>query len=234
MRLHTLLLAITLSSSSVFAAQTLQFNTATGRGTRFATATAGDYGPLAGNDFSGLRWGIVVDTGVTNNGIADFSGSGVGANDRYFQFSSAVTSNQTLKDYLGNSTNDLYFAAANVSSDSSGFGLTGTGAGGPGTFGNFALTYTGISAGQKFALIWFNDNTAETGGTDKYGFFYDASFVLPADAGGSTPMGAIFAGPEASDKLANITLAGPAPIPEPSRALLFGFGLLGVFFRRRR
>jgi hypothetical protein len=231
MQFNLVFLAVVLSTVSVFSAQTLQFNTAAGRGTRFATATAGDYGPLAGNDLGGLRWGIVVDTGGTNNGIVDFSGSGVGANDRYFAFSSPVTSNQILKDYLGNNTNDLFFAAANVSSDSSGFGTTGTGAGGPGTFGNLALTYTGISAGQKFALIWFNDNTAETGDVDKYGFFYDSSFILPSDSGGSTPMGGVFAGPETSDKLANITFAA---VPEPSRMILLGFGLLGVFFRRRR
>ncbi|MEQ1747850.1 MAG: PEP-CTERM sorting domain-containing protein [Prosthecobacter sp.] len=234
MKFKALCIILAVASLPAFAAQTLQFSTAAGRSTRHATATSGDYGPLAGNDVGGLNWGIVVDTSATQLGLADFSGAGQNASNSYFAFSSLVTVSQTLRNGIGGLTDDLYFASANFSSDSSGFGVTGNGAGGFGTLTNIALpnySSAGIAAGQKFALIWFNDNTAETNGVDKYGFFYDSSFVLPADAGGSTPMGGIFAGLESSDKLANITFGA---IPEPSRMMLLGFGLVGLFYRRRR
>lgn len=199
------------------AVQTLQFNTAAGRATNFGNA--------AGNTAAGLQYGIIVDTG--GDGFDSILQS-----LSYDIFASSVTTAQFLS-VGGVATDDRYFAGS-LTIDSTPFG----GEGAPGTIANVtSVVYGGagnIAAGQNFALIWFNDNTADQAGVDRYGFLNLAGMVMPADAGGSTNFGGLFTG---ADPARNATIVfGPSagPIPEPSRMMLLGFGLVGLITRRRR
>lgn len=201
------------SAGLAFSAQTLQFNTSLGRATGFTNA--------AGDSTSGLRWGIIVDTA----GDGFDAATGLGA-DRYAAFASTTTAQFLKEDVIA--TDDWFAPSANLTLDSTAFGASG----GFNTIGNIAVTYTGLTAGMNFALIWFNDGTAETAGTDMYGFF-NPGLSLPTDSNGTTNFGATFSGAEPTRK-ADIAFGPIAAIPEPSRMILLAFGLVGVFFRRRR
>lgn len=209
----TFLAILSFVSSSVFAAQTLQFNTAAGRATNFANA--------AGSTAAGLQYAIVVDT------AGDGFDSVVLAQP-YDIFASSVTTAQFLS-VLGVATDDRYFAGA-LTVDSTPFG----GEGAPGTIANVSsVVYGGaggIAAGQAFALFWLNDNTANDAGLDRYGFLNLPGMIMPADAGGFTNFGGLFTGADPL-RQANIVFG---PVPEPSRMVLLGLGLVGMLFRRRR
>lgn len=117
-----------------------------------------------------------------------------------------------------------------------------------GTLGN------GVASGTKLALYWFPGQvsggvlqaasvTQSPTGQSQMGFFRsdatdslggDQAFVLPADSGaflnlyyGSPSQGGNT--PQASFQAFNLSA-----VPEPSRAMLAGLGLMGLVIRRRR
>jgi hypothetical protein len=143
------------------------------------------------------------------------------------------------------------FGAATDNSIASGTGfVTGSSFGGDeiivsGTVvsaGRAATTSLDVSpwAGKPFAVIWFDSLTSSnttTADGDKYGFVTDPSWTIPSTPGTFTfttsPAGA-------GDMLlknapgATTLTVGLSAAPEPSRALLLGFGALGFMMRRRR
>ena len=110
------------------------------------------------------------------------------------------------------------------------------------------VNYTGnISQNDQLALLWFPGVTS-TGAVlgaaqSEYGFFRsdsvsansggDTSFVLPADTGAALTLAYFDSGVAAGSGVAPGDLRAQG-VPEPSRAVLAGLGLLGLFFRRRR
>jgi hypothetical protein len=88
-------------------------------------------------------------------------------------------------------------------------------------------------AGKQFALVWFDTITNTTAvDASNYGFFRDAGWIIPSAAGsyGFAASGSDFIQGTAPGA-ATLSIGA---VPEPSRMILLGFGLLGVFFRRRR
>ncbi len=215
------LIAFAIVAASVVSSQatvTLQFSTGSAKLTNIQNA--------AGNATGGLRWGIVVDTSAAvqngfdagglnydgfvfptaGSGLFLKKGDGSATTDDYFYFASS--GNTTLASASGTD------AGTNVISQLVGLPLTG-----------------GVLAGQKFALMWFDTTTSNDG--DKYGFMTDASFVLPADSQ-TVNFNAAVLGVDPIRLASNTLGTVAAPVPEPSRMMLLGFGLIGLFFRRRR
>lgn len=95
-------------------------------------------------------------------------------------------------------------------------------------------------AGKQFGLLWFDTAVAATTNLadgDKYGFVTDPTWFIPSVSGTY--------GFNTTTSTANPFLTNTAPggttltvglaaIPEPSRTLLFGLGLLGLIAHRRR
>lgn len=140
----------------------------------------------AGVPTDGMTWGIVVDT--TGNGFAKG-----GAN--YDPYANGVGTGGYLS-ADGSVTDDYYIPGA-TTVDGTGQGYTDGGTGtepGHGTIlddmGPFSFPL-GVASGQHFALIWFSANSSSNG--SKYGFFTDASFVLPSD-GSQVEFGSAFLG----------------------------------------
>ena len=184
----------------------------------------------AGVATNGMLYGIVVDTG----------GNGFNAG-AYTAFDPTLGG---FLSTLGGATDDYFWSAAGGNTNDTGFTFDSTldalgdvfqeaggGVGGPGTvldilnvpFGGL----TGISTGDAFQIIWFQSNTADAG--DRYGMFSHVSFVIPGD-GATLNLESNF-GTTDPIKPANLTIQA---IPEPSRAVLLGLGVLGIVFRRRR
>jgi hypothetical protein len=219
------LLAGMLFASSAEATVTLQFNGS------FNTGILSNLANAAGTVSNGMRWGVIIST-------ADASFAGSGTN--YDAYAAGVTSSGFLS--FGGGVTDDYYIPGTLTADSSAL-LEGdfTTAGGNGSIvddlAGIALTGdlaglglgAGITSGDRFALIWFSDNTSLDGSS--YGLITDPSFVIPSN-GALQDYGAAFAGPD-SIRPANNTF-GATVIPEPSRMMLLGFGLVGLFFRRRR
>lgn len=223
MKVFVLLLSLAFASP-VLATVTLQFSTTTSKLTNIQNA--------AGNATGGLRWGIVIDTagnGFYNNGtnygaIASFPSGGSGT---------FLTQN----DNLTASDDYFFFGSTNNLTSAS---LTGTDSGTNAitTISSVPFGTNGISTGDRFGLIWFDSSTTNDG--DKYGFLdvFALNSVLgaiPADSAtiqftSTNPNGTPFLGADP------IRLAGNSfgAVPEPSRMMLLGFGLVGLFFRRRR
>ncbi len=214
--IRSILLALfALATSCAFADVTLQFSQiSVGRASGFANS--------AGVATNGMRWGIVVST--VNAG---FNG---GAYDVF---------DNTVSGFLkvGGVTTDDYYVYSGLSTAA--VGATGGDPGGAGgittlnpvPFGGAS----GIGQGNPFNLIWFESAPAD--GTN-YGMMSNALFVIPANGTGTSFAAApgagtgVFGGPTADPlKPANLSFAA---VPEPSRMILLGFGLVGVFFRRRR
>lgn len=90
-------------------------------------------------------------------------------------------------------------------------------------------------AGKQFAIYWFESltGTQTTDGAD-YGFYRDTGWILPSTSGTygftSTPTGTDYLQNTAA-QTASLTVG---TVPEPSRAVLLGFGALGFLARRRR
>ncbi len=215
-----LLLAGVLScAATASATTTLRFSvTGTNRATGFS-----DHNGTAGVD--GMRYGIVIDTSATN-----------GLNANGFQSGNYDVFDNTVSGFLkvgGVTTDDYYHAGSTTTS----LGATGTDPGGSGgitsvvgapngTDGVFA----GVSTSDPFALIWFESAVNANG--SYYGLMTDASFQLPA--GGSTvDFNAPFTGSTA-DPIKPASYQFGAAVPEPSRFLLAGLGLVGLVMRRRR
>jgi len=219
----TLLLSLLLAGVS-YGAQTLQFA---------ATGTTGVFTNLqssTGSTTSTLVWGIVVSTtnsifeGIASGNYYDHTGLVVSDNV-------ALPNGQALTVNGGTATDDRLYISSNLMS------LSGTGDGSTGfarpTNLNSLLYNNGVSAGDSFALIWF-DYTTKTGQAvasgDKFGMLTLAGFVLPADAGSSTSFASLGAGADPA-RPANISFG--APIPETSTSLLGAIGALALLRRRR-
>ena len=179
----------------------------------------------AGVITDGMRWGIVVDT--TGNGFANSGTS-------YDAYASGVTTSGYLG--AGGTTTDDYYIAGTLTQNGTTSGLLEgdfTTVPGHGSIlddlNNVPLPTAG-SAGKSFALVWFSTNSSNAG--DRYGFFTDASFIMPTD-GQTVAFGTPFVGNDPT-RSATSTFASLVVVPEPSRMLLAGFGALGLMMRRRR
>jgi hypothetical protein len=134
---------------------------------------------------------------------------------------------------FGGSATDDYFVssgASNTTSDLSALFEVGFAASGSnGSIGSTgSITYNnGISQNDPFAIVWFSTNTATAG--SRYGFL-NLGQLMPADNLAGVDMSSPFAGSDPIRSASNTF----GVIPEPSRMMLLGFGLVGLFFRRRR
>lgn len=220
---NTLLLGLLLTGS-LHAAQTLQFA---------ATGTTGVFTNLqssTGSTTSTLVWGIVVSTtnstfaGATAESPYDFTGLVVSDN-------TALPGGQALTISNGVATDDRLYISTNLMS-LSGTGDSSTGVARP-TNLNSLLYSNGVTAGDSFALIWFDFTTktgqAMTSGSN-YGILALPGFILPADAGSSTSFAALGAGP---DPVRTASLELGVPVPETSTSLLGALGALALLRRRR-
>lgn len=209
--------ALCLIGGSAFGASTLQISNP------FSGKIAAGFANTAGTPTNGMQWGIIVDTG----------GDGFDGGGTAYNFMAAGSTTNAFMNVGGAATDDYFVSSGAVTSDSSAALESGfTVSGGNGTIGNIAVTYSnGIAAGQSFALVWFNSNSAAVG--DRYGFL-NIGQVMPADNLPAVDMSAPFAGVDPARAASNTFTSGAAPIPEPSRMMLLGFGLVGLFFRRRR
>jgi hypothetical protein len=228
MKTTTLLAATMLAFSTLTASATvtLSFNGNLGSGLISNLANS------SGVATNGMNWGIVVST--TD---AAFAGGGPSV---YDSFASANTAGFLS---FGGSATDDYYVPGGVTLDTSvlleGDFTTPGGVGGiANDINNLALA-NGITAGDKFALVWFGSPGSTTTVGSSYGFFSHAAFVIPSDGqttatdGGLGDITLAYVGADPI-RSANLTLAGAGPVPEPSRMMLLGFGLVGLFFRRRR
>jgi hypothetical protein len=91
----------------------------------------------------------------------------------------------------------------------------------------------GSILGREFALVWFDglgSGDTSTSNNDNYGFLTAANWDLPGSNTGSFSFGSEFTTLDGSAGSAGLVVG----VPEPSRAVLAGIGLLGLFLRRRR
>ncbi|MBE7497901.1 MAG: PEP-CTERM sorting domain-containing protein [Verrucomicrobiaceae bacterium] len=195
---------------SAQATVTLQFSTASAKLTNIQNA--------AGTAAGGLRWGIVVDT--TNNG---FDANGL--NYDGFTFPAAGSGLFLSKGDGSATTDDFFYFAATGNTTLASAGGTDSGTNVISQLAGLPLS-GGVTAGDQFALIWFDTTTANVG--DKYGFYTDPSFVIPND-GNTVNFNSTVLGPDPV-RLASNTFG----VPEPSRVAFFALGLLGFLARRRR
>jgi PEP-CTERM motif len=206
-----------LAASQATATSTLQFSNV-GRLTGFSA-----FGDLDGTDL--LRWGIVIDT--NNNGFADLTTP----TDKYDAFNNGVSGFLSI----GSVVTDDYFHAGALPVTST-LGPLGLDPGGPGGVVSMTTVPNGddsgvdvFDTGDDFAIIWFDGASVDG---NYYGIFRTNNFDLPPS--GTVSYSAQFNNVAAEPiKQANIQF-GAALIPEPSRLMLLGFGLIGIFARRRR
>jgi hypothetical protein len=86
---------------------------------------------------------------------------------------------------------------------------------------------------QAFALVWFSTLTnaaTAVANNDTYGILTPANWDFPGSNTGSFAFGSEFTSVDGSGTASDLVVG----IPEPSRAVLAGLGLMGLFFRRRR
>lgn len=208
------------------AAVTYQFSvTGTNRATGFAN------NPGVATD--GMRYGILFDT--SGNGFGSFTSNGTApAASPYAVFTN--TSSQFLDSFAGGVTDDYYWVPGNATPLTTTLSATGSDTGGAGGITTATLMPVGtdsglpagLNSGDKFAIIWFDGTPSST---SYYGLFTDASFAVPASGITPVPFNTPFLGSGDALKSANLSFAA---VPEPSRMILIGLGLIGVFFRRRR
>jgi hypothetical protein len=188
----------------------------------------------SGTPVNGMRWGIVVST---TNGT--FAGTGANNYDTFL----AGPATAGFLNFGGSATDDYYIPGGftlDTSTFSEGDFITPGGNGGIGNdIAGIALTGdiaglglgAGITTGDTFALIWFPSNSS--GASDTYGMLTNPGFVIPSNGFPEDSYLASFNGVDPA-RPATQTFAGAGPVPEPSRMMLLGFGLVGLFFRRRR
>jgi hypothetical protein len=194
-----------------------------------AVARMSGFGDAAGTPTNGLRYGMVIDT------LGDgFDNSFVGST--YDSFDNTVSG--FLSRTIGGvsaATDDYYFTTGLLTSSQNavaGGGETGTQVstitslvGAPnGTDG----LISGVTSADAFSIIWFA--TSPTAEGSNYGMFRIPAFVLPA-SGTSVSFASNFTGNDAA-KAANLQFT--TAIPEPSRMMLLGLGVMGLGMRRRR
>ena len=214
-RFFVIAFSLIAAASAANAAVTLSFATGSSKLTHIQNA--------AGTATGGLRYGIVVDTigngfyssGTSYDGFA-FPASGTGL---------------FLSQENGTGTDDYFYNFGTTTIAS----VAGTDGGNNAVTGtlilnkDLSISENGISAGDRFALIWFD--SLSTADEAKYGFLTVVGMNLPANGVSMTNgLAGLFEGTDPV-RTASFTLGA---VPEPSRALFFGFGLIGVFFRRRR
>ena len=210
------------SAGSSLATTTLTFSSG-------AVARMSGFGDAAGVATNGLRYGMIIDT------LGDgFDNSFVGSTYDSFDNTTSGFISRTIGG-ISAVTDDYYFTTglltANATAVASG-GETGTQVstitslvGAPnGTDGLIA----NVSTGDAFSIIWFA--TSPTAEGSNYGMFRIPAFVLPA-SGTSVSFASNFTGNDAA-KAANLQFT--TAIPEPSRMMLLGLGVMGVGMRRRR
>ena len=195
--------------TSASATTTLQFSNPPNGATNFANAS--------GVVTNGMLWGVVIDSAgngfsataydAFNTGASGFLNAGGSATDDYYFFTNSSTQTIGLPFYTGGEAGSGAITTANF------VPTTGDGV-------------LGVGSGDAFSLIWFATNTANIG--DNYGMFTDASFTLQSS--GVVNYSGVFAGSDPIRSATN-TIGG---VPEPSRMMLLGLGLAGLFFRRRR
>ncbi len=175
---------------------------------------------------NGMAWGIVVDT----------AGDGFALSGTQYD---AYTGGVGVAGFFsagGSVTNDYFIPGQGTTVDASGLYAAGDAGDTPGNgsiITDLIVDYTnGVSTGDAFRLVWFQSNTSAG---SKYGLLSDPSFTMVADQSGNSysNYAAAFGGNDPIRSASN-TFQGVSPIPEPSRALLLGFGAMGMVFRRRR
>ncbi len=212
-----LLFAATCSSHATVS---LQFGVlGEGRATGFANSDS-----VATN---GMRWGIVVSTGTSGyNAGAGFNAGTYDTFDINTSGFLSVGGVPTDDYYVAHPTSALTATSSATNGDPGGAGgiLTIN----PVPFGGASS----IAANNPFQIIWFEG--AATAGAE-YGMMGNSLFLIPGDTGVVSFASTVFGGSTADPiKPANLTFPGAGPVPEPSRMMLLGFGLAGLFFRRRR
>lgn len=184
----------------------------------------------AGVATNGMRYGIVIDTAGNgfnagaytdfDTNVGGFLSTLSGLTDDYFW---SAVGNPPLDPHSSVDPSGLTF-------DSTGFSEAGGGVGGAGTVSDILKVpfgVNGITTNDVFQLIWFQSSTANAG--DRYGMFSHSSFLIPGGGAFENLSGNF--GTTDPIKPANFTIQA---IPEPSRAMLVGLGVLGMVFRRRR
>jgi hypothetical protein len=217
MKFKALLFAsIVAGTLSASATVTIQFNES------FVGGIPSNLANSAGVISNGMRWGIVVST---------TDGTFAGGGTNYDPYAAGPATAGFLNQ--GGAASDDYYIPGTLTADGSILveGDFSTAAGNGSIVDDLVVSLTnGVSLNDKFALIWFSDNTSSNG--SKYGFFTDPTFVMPAD-GSTTGYGSPFVGNDPT-RTASFTFGGPTVVPEPSRLMLLGLGVFGLFFRRRR
>lgn len=239
MKMKYALLAIAVSSAAN-AAVTLGFSTAANVSEGWANSS--------GSKNAAMAWGIIVD--VDGDGFDGFATATETAVDGGFLLSGvtkydsgftrtpssgagSLPGGQVLK-VNSTATDDVIFFSSNlmavVGSEARATQLSG-------------LAYgTGMAAGDKYAVVWFDATTlggAATTNSDKFGAWYKTGAsaftgtVLPADPGSYTAATNGPAGMWGADNTAGLKVASMTFIPETSTALLGALGALGLLRRRR-
>jgi hypothetical protein len=176
----------------------------------YAIKTSG-FGNSTTASVNNLVWGLVV-----NSASASFAGSTVSALAVALEgYSIPAIASTSTPSQIG--TSDFYFVRSQTDSSSSGPpSFT------DGFFNNVKFDLSSpVGTGDAAGLLWFAEGTTNSG--DHFGF-QDIGSVLPGDGSDIT------SGFTATGALASNVIG----IPEPSRAVLAGLGLMGLFFRRRR